>query len=400
VSAFLFLERLRTTQSRTWRRVGAITAVASAAIALAPAPNAAAIPARGNSPWSVLLCKFHDVSAAPQPASFFSRFFGPAGSGTGNLYDYYRGQSYGRLLIAPSVHGWYTMPYAKSDEAGKTRWQKIQDCVATASAAGYSVPAGNHVAVMTNSQQDSGSAGGEVLLDPLAWNTRFAAHEMGHGYGLDHSFSNDTTAFHGGGPGEYDDPWDEMSAQAVFTANNPTWGPAAIGFNAFARDKLGFLPMNRIVTFGSNGASAGTYNLAPLQVSAAAGPLLVRVPFDPGDLFHYYTVEFDRKLGSSQAIPNDIVLIHEVRNGQPTLLRQLSVAGKPPVQHLSANGVTIDVGAISGNHATVSITSQIADRCLQGYVWRQARPTDHVCVCLVRRGRRLGPTTPWPPRGG
>ena len=96
-----------------------------------------------------------------------------------------------------------------------------------------------------------------------------------------------------------------------------------MGLNAFGRDKLGFLPRNRIKTFGSGGATSGTVWLAALQQPSATGSLLLRVPFDPADLFHYYTVEFQRRLGWSQGIPADTVLIHEVRNGRPTLLRQL-----------------------------------------------------------------------------
>lgn len=367
---------------RVARRVGALTAIAAAAVTLAPSTAAEAVPVRGNSGWSVLLCKFNDVSAAPQTPTFFSRMFGSAGAGMGGLYDYFLNQSYGKLRISASVHGWYTMPYTMAQEAPKSRWDKINDCVSTAAGAGYSVPSGDRIAVITNSQQDSGSSGGRVLLDPGAWNIRFAAHEMGHGYGLDHSYSNDLTYQNApwSAPGEYDDMWDEMSAQHVYGFSTTNFGNGGVGFNAFDRDKLGFIPRNRIRTFGANGVGSATVPLAPLQVPSASGSLLVRVPFDPSDLFHYYTVEFQRQLGWSQGIPADTVLIHEVQNGRPTLLRQLNVAGKPPVQHLSANGVTIDVNSISGNAASVSITSDIVDRCLQGYVWREARPTDHVCV--------------------
>ena len=379
--------RLSALQPRVLRRLGALTAAAAAVVTLAPSTSAQAVPARGNSGWSVLLCKFNDVSAAPQTPTFFSRMFGSAGAGMDGLYDYFLNQSYGKLRIAASVHGWYTMPYTVAQEAPKSRWDKINDCVSTASSAGYSVPAGNRIAVITNAQQDSGSAGGRVLLDPGAWNIRFAAHEMGHGYGLDHSYSNDLTYQNASwsAPGEYDDMWDEMSAQHVYGFNTANFGNGGVGFNAFDRDKLGFIPRNRIRTFGANGVGSATITLAPLQVPSAGGALLVRVPFDPSDLFHYYTVEFQRKLGWSQGIPADTVLIHEVQNGRPTLLRRLSVAGKPPVQHLSANGVTIDVNSVSGNAASVSITSNIVDRCLQGYVWREARPSDHVCVDVSTR---------------
>jgi hypothetical protein len=354
-----------------------------------PTTPAEAVPVRGNSGWSVLMCKFSGNAAAPQTATWMREFFGSAGAGQEGLYDYFRDQSYGKLLINADVRDWRTMPYTLAQEAPKSRWDKINDCVATHASAGYTVPAGNRIAVITNAQQDSGSAGGRVLLDPGAWNVRFAAHEMGHGYGLDHSFSNDLTYQNASwsAPGEYDDPWDEMSAQHVYGFNTTKFGNGGVGLNAFGRDKLGFLPSYDVLSFGANGATAGTVTLAALQRPAAAGYLLVKVPFDPADVFHYYTVEYQKKLGWTRGIPADTVLIHEVKNGRPTLLRNLGVAGKPPLQSLSANGVTINVGALNGDSASVAITSNIAQRCLQGYVWREARPGDIVCVTGATRSQ-------------
>lgn len=375
--------------TKTARRLGVGAIAAAAAFTLVPVGSANAIPVRGNSGWSVLLCKFSDVRVQPQAPSYFQRFFGSAGAGAGGLYDYYLDQSYGQIKIDATVRGWYPMPYSVAQEAPKSRWDKINDCVSTAQRSGYTVPAGNRIAVITNSQQDSGSAGGRVLLDPAAWNIRFAAHEMGHAYNLDHSFSNDLTYRNASwsAPGEYDDMWDEMSAQHVYGFNTTNFGNGGVGFNAFNRDKLGWLPKNRITTFGANGVGSARITLAPLQVPNAGGPLLVRVPFDPGDLFHYYTVEYQRAIGWSQGIPGDTVLIHEVQNGRPTLLRQLNVPGKPPVQSLSANGVTIRVNSVRGNSASVSITSDIVNRCVQGYVWREARAGDLVCVTGATRSQ-------------
>ena len=306
----------------------AITAVmlafASVAIAMATAGTALA----NNTAWSILLCKFKDVPAEPQSPSFFANFLTDAGLGMGGVADYFKDQSNGLISLAGSqVEGWYTEPYTLAQDKTVDRGTRIQHCVDTAASAGYTVPAGNRVLVILNAQVDSGEVGGlggSVVLDPFAWNVGFAAHEMGHSYGLNHSFSNDTTASHGGAPGEYDDPWDEMSAMNIYAFQTAHFGTSAVGYVGYQRYKLGWLPISRVFTMGSDGVGSRTITLAPVDVQSAPGTLLVRILFDPGDLSHYYTVEYERKTGWDASIPGDIVLIHEVQGGKPTLLRDLS----------------------------------------------------------------------------
>ena len=73
--------RLRLGRRRTVR-AGALAAAAALAVSTAAvAPSADAVPARGNSGWSVLLCTFNDVPAQPQTPTFFDRMFGAAGAG-------------------------------------------------------------------------------------------------------------------------------------------------------------------------------------------------------------------------------------------------------------------------------------------------------------------------------
>lgn len=366
--------------------VAGVAMVIAAATAMVGSARVDAIPVRGDTGWSVLLCKFSDHAEEPHDARFFENFLTSAGAGTGGLGDYYADQSYGLVKLTGSVvRGWYTMAYTLAQESPKSRDQKIQDCVTTAARHGYTVPAGHRTIVIVNAQIDAGAAGLRVLLDPGAWTVNFAAHEMGHGYGLNHSYSNDLTYRNASWsqPGEYDDEWDQMSALHIHGWETSRYGAGPVGFNAYHRDKLGWLPHNRVLTFGADRASSATVALAPLDAPPAAttGPILVRVPFDPGDLFHYYTVEFRRKTGWDRGIPADTVLIHEIKNGTATLLRDLApAAGRAPLQTLAANGVTIAVGAVGRVSASVSITSDIATRCVAGYVWREARPGDLVCV--------------------
>jgi hypothetical protein len=358
-------------------------------LAVARPGAALAQPVRNDTAWSILLCKFADVSAEPHPPSYFEDFLTDAGLGMGGVADYYKDQSNGLISLAGSqVEGWYTESYTQAQDKVVDRGTRIQHCVDAAASAGYTVPAGNRVLVILNTEADLGEVGGlggRVVLDPAA-SVATAAHEMGHSYGLNHSFSNDTSASHGGAPGEYDDPWDDMSAANVYSFQTASFGSSAVGFVGYQRDRLGWLPISRVITMGADGVGSRTITLAPVDAQGVRGPLLVRIPFDPGDLSHYYTVEYQRKTGWSAGIPGDIVLIHEVQGGKPTLLRNLA-GDKAPVQSLNANGVQVTVNSFGGDHAPVSITTDIVGRCLQGYVWREASHSDHVCVTPAERSQ-------------
>jgi hypothetical protein len=164
------------------------------------------------------------------------------------------------------------------------------------------------------------------------------------------------------------------------------FGDGPVGLNAFHLDRMGWLPRSRILTFGADGATNRTVTLAALETPEAPGYLTIRAPFDPGDLNHFYTIELRRKINWDGGIPDNIVLIHEVKKREDgvyySFLLRDRTSQKNPVQSLNANGITISVGTINTatNQATVTITSQFVDRCLQGYVWREAASTDHVCV--------------------
>jgi hypothetical protein len=360
----------------------AAATAAAAAFGAMPAAAAQAVPIQGVTPWSVLLCKYKDQPQEPKTPQFFREFLTDAGNGLGGVSDYFDSQTAGRVDLGGSVvKGWYTLAYTLEQEKTRSRWQKTQDCVDAAKAAGYTVPSGHRITVALNANLDGGAAGGRVLLDPNSYNVGFAAHEMLHGYGLGHSFSDDPEYRNASWSaiGEYDDPWDIMSAMNIYGFATTRFGTSAIGLNGYFLDKIGWLGRSRILTLGADGVASRTVTLAPLEVPGASGPQLIRIPFDPNDLTRYYTVEFRKKTAWSQAIPADIVRIHEIKNGTPYLLRTRG-GSRSPVQSLNANGVTISVGSISGNSATVTVSSQITDRCLTGWVWREARPSDHVCV--------------------
>ena len=314
------------------------------------------------------MCTYSDsVGTPPKSAAEVGDFF--VNPGTGGAADYWADQSFGAIsLSGSSVHGWYrsTMSLTTSQDPNTQRWQRIAGCVDAARADArdpYTAPAGTRTVVYMDKCVDSGFQG-SVLMDPCAPWLAFAAHEMGHGYSLDHSFSNRST------DAEYDDPWDIMSAMNVhwFDGVYPRSGP---GLVADQRDRLGWIGRSKVTTFGADGATDATVLVAPLDSPSAGGSQLIRVPYDPANARRYYTVELDAKRGWDRGIYADTVLIHKLRDDhQPALLRDFQTEAAFPTQHLrdAANDVTIDVVSTSSSGAVVRIHSGLPGRCRQGFV--------------------------------
>jgi hypothetical protein len=195
------------------------------------------------------------------------------------------------------------------------------------------------------------------------------------------------------GGGEYDNPWDLMSAANVYVDPTGAYGGGPPDLDAHHLDEMGWLPKSRILTLGLDGITSRTITLAALTHPEAAGYLMARIPFDGKDRFHYYTIEYRTPDGWDAGIPASIVMINEVNNNggyyQTTLLRQLgSYAGTgngPPLQSLNLNGATVTVQGTSAKTATVKISTQFAFACAQGYVWREASAIDRVCVTPATR---------------
>ena len=357
-------------------------------------------PYRGGIPWSFLLCKFSDSPNPPNSAPYYSNMTITAG--TKGLEDYIKSISDGVAdLSGSSLHGWYTEPHTTAYEQGlSNRYQRLQDCVDTAKASAtdpYTVPPGQRIYVITSPGVDlvgfenTGALGGDDVALPEI------AHEFGHGVGLNHSWSNDITwkDVSWAGPGEYDNPWDLMSAANVYVDPTGAFGGGPPDLDAHHLDELGWIAKSRILTLGVDGILSRTVTLTALTHPEANGYRLIRIPFDSNDRFHYYTVEYRVADGWDAGIPNSTLMINEIKNNdtyyQTTLVRELgSFAGTgngPPVQSLSGNGVSISVQNTSGNTVTVQVSTQYALPCAQGYVWREASSIDRVCVVPATRAQ-------------
>jgi hypothetical protein len=349
-------------------------------------------PYRGGVAWSIVLCRFSDSPTPPHDPAYYRDLI--VNRGTGGLSDFLAAVSYGNADLTPSiVKGWYTEPFTKAQEdalgggGSPTRVRKYQDCLDAAAHDAhdpYTPPPGQLVAVITSPGIDLFGMIGIGSLLPDTVDMVGMSHEVGHGLGFSHSFSDNTTN------AEYDDPWDMMSAYNVFADPRPgaRFGNAGPGFNAPHIDEMGWLPRSRIFTAGADGVATHAITLAALNHPTASGYLIARIPFDPADPFHYYTAEFRRADGFDGGLPSSTVMIHEVKFDASQgayhtyLLRQNAIAGRPPVLSLNANGVTITINSVNeaANEAHITIGNQIVDRCVMGFVWREASPADHVCV--------------------
>lgn len=369
-------------------RVRVLSFLALAGIFLLSLP-AQAHPKRGSVKWSVILCTFTDSPAPPHDPTFYRNMFFV--SGAGGMADYWTSVSRRGIDFQGSeVVGWYREPFTIAQAQARDRSHKFQDCIDAAHNApsnAYNVPSGNLIAIITSPGIDLfGYIGyGSFLSDDVDMGGM--THEVGHGLGYQHSFSDDPGFRDADWAqiGEYDDEWDAMSWANAYGTLTGTHGWAAPGMNGPHVDRMGWLPHDDILTFGADGATSRTVTLQPLY-SSGPGIKLIRIPFDPADLFHYYTVELRTGTGYDAGFTTR-VMIHEVKKGDRDprdvylsyLIRSHS-GGRDPLATLNANGVTISVGTVTASSASISITSAMAGRCVQGYVWREAGPSDHVCV--------------------
>jgi hypothetical protein len=227
--------------------------------------------------------------------------------------------------------------------------------------------------VVQNFGVDHGFAGNGVVIvhsNPTVCEYGFICHEMGHGLGLPHSWSANPDT-------EYGDGWDVMSfATTTFQfplAFNGAQGAATVGLNARNLEALNALPDGRAWTPTGPDFSDGL-TLDPLHQPLLGnhGQLLARIPpsatrpVRPSQ--STYLVEFRRKAGWDQAIPEDAVLVRELRsNGlsylQPAMWSRLT-AGQ---QYVTPDPrVWVHVAAIDVTAGTAALrTWDLPEGCLR-----------------------------------
>lgn len=312
--------------------------------------------------WLVVKCQLSDNTNIPTWLDkSIQQFFGISGTGYGNLVDYFHDISYNHAsVISDTTIGWVTAPFNTTSyvsgalSSSGARTQRVTQCLnAIAADQLPDLDQFYGVIVVTNVVKDGGSClpigptpitvGNKTFklaclwFDPFSLYTDFAAHEIGHGLSMAHSY-DDAQVSCGGAPGEYCDPWDLMSAMSVFRFNDHNWDvPGQAGFEGPGLSvpgllRMGWLPSANIRHFQVE-AGEQTFKLHALSHPRAGEPMAVIVPLaSQQGASGFVTVEYrqadgwDRGFvdaGGEVAKSGGAVLVHRANTSSITPLSTL-----------------------------------------------------------------------------
>jgi PASTA domain len=267
--------------------------------------------------WAIVLCKFADLDTEPQPPGWYEDYYSnPAAEGAA---AYWQTVTDGIIDVSGSaVFGWFTMAHTTAELASMTfpgdRVKLAQWGRDTAQANGVNLSKFQHVLTVFNYSTDSGAVGvpGDVVIghgNPQYTDLGFVCHEMGHGFGLVHSWAANPDQ-------EYGDGFDLMSFNTTtfdFPAvTEGVIGWATVGLNAHNLSQLGALGSIASPTAASDFSDPLVLNaLTQIPRTLAGASLAFQIPQTDGSSF---TVEARRKAQWDRAIPADnSVVISQVR---------------------------------------------------------------------------------------
>ena len=390
-------------RTKRWLTAALTAALGAGAIAtLSAAPAASAAPPPGSTPWAVLMCKAAGNSAEPVAPSTVQTLFTTHDATNPTMWDYWWQVSNStiNLLYSQVAPKWVETNRTLAQLHGESRSQKLQDC---ADAAGWQITnpdstygiialwnvdfGGPGDSGATATGQSTQTLAGTtrpyagVVVEPWALFPSFLEHEMGHGYGLDHTFGSVQCGAIAQS-GEYCDPYSTMGVSWNGEEfQQPVWrapdGPSANasagpGLDAFDLEKLGFIPAGREAVVTPTTGSQTAVTLTSLSAPNPARTLTARITTgsDPNS---YVTVEFRRRLNWDRGIDADGIVIHGISDqpvaghGSPlSYLVERSSSWADGVwragESTTVQGVTITVQSVdlSSNTATVVIAGPAA----------------------------------------
>lgn len=277
----------------------------------------ASVDAIGSHLWINVMCKFSDFDDEIPSVTAMDAMFSSEYPGIGH---YLEEQSYGALQLNAVTLGWYSLPGTRAEyttSSGHLRSSTFRDdCLA---AAAGDLPSPEQIRgfnfVFNKSTQTYGFGtqaridlgdgeriyGATHLSPNAALNHSVIVHEMGHAYWLRHSDQP-------GGNDAYDNTWDVMSGANYHTVYEPGFGKLAKGLNAYARQSLGWLADEDVLTIDES-VTGMTIPIERLTSPVAPGYLVATVALDET---RYLTIEVRKRTSYDAELPGDAVIIHEV----------------------------------------------------------------------------------------
>lgn len=247
-----------------------------------------------HKPIAVLLVHPSDVEASPQrPSPEFYRdlYINDPQS----LDAFWRQVSDGAIdLEGTQVFGWRSHGLTRMGFQALSRGDKIKRAVDVFANAvdpkdRVDLTSFDSVSVFGDPSDELGSVGiasydlqgtihalGSSIFD-IGTDHRTVAHELGHGFGFDHSFNSSPTPLdpaNDSRPGAYGDTWDIMSANRV-TSFTTRFGQTGPGLNTVMRDIAGWLQPSRVLE--GHALNLGKAVIYDVNEPAASRPHVMRL---------------------------------------------------------------------------------------------------------------------------
>ncbi len=336
----------------------------------------------GPQRWVTILSRFADAAnVSPRDVSYFNSLMGSQYPG---MDHYWRELSFDTInLVGSTVVGWYNLPQPRSyyiydmngDGIVDVDFSRLVNDATGVADADVFFPSFVGINLAFNEDLDGYSYGGSWNLNRdgqtktygVTWlptwgygNQASMAHEMGHGFGFDHS----------SGPygNTYDSRWEMMSNTfgncPPYDTNFSCVGVHAISYH---KDLVGWIPAARKYVPAQGSSQTITIERLEQPPLVTGDYLMAQIPIG-GSSTQFYTVEARRFIGYDATLPGQAIIIHKVNtllsdrqaqvvdpdgNGNPNDAGAMWIAGETFSD--SGNGVVVAVNSAGASSYSVTI---------------------------------------------